>query len=128
MRIVYDDTQQNLVIDLLESFMDTLDLRAVVEYDYGMDRVQRYRVKELLNRHFNDSYCEIGNSVTHAHGIGNNCCYPVYYHDTDEIQHCANININQGLYGEVYVSLENYNKERIGQKYELHKYGIIRGA
>ena len=127
MRIVYDDTMQkelcNIVHDAMMHLNKRIDL--VVRYEYGMNRVQRAKVKERLNGVLEDYYMEIGNTVTHAHGIGNNCMYPVYYHsDNNEIQHCANININSGMYGEVYVSVEDYNGRKVGRGYELTRNGV----
>ena len=126
MRIVYDDTMQNQVVTLVAEYMTFLNkhMERVVSYEYGMDRVQRAKVKERLNGYLEDHYMEIGNTVTHAHGIGNNCQYPVYYHADNEIQHCANININSGMYGEVYVSIEDYNGRKVGRRYELTRHGV----
>ena len=126
MRIVYDDTMQNTFVDYVEEFMMILDVKSIVEYDYGMDRVQRYKVKELLNKFLGNRYMEIGNKATHAYGIGNNCNYPVFYYTKNEAQHCANININKGMFGEVFVSVEDYNGSRIGLIYEINKHGIKR--
>lgn len=126
MRIVYDDTMQSKVCDIVHKTMMYLNkhMDSVVRWEYGMYRVQRTRVKERLNSLLEDYYMEIGNTVTHAHGIGNNCMYPVYYHGENEIQHCANININSGMYGEVYVSVEDYNGRVVSKKYELRRYGV----
>lgn len=60
----------------------------------------------------------------HAHGIGNNCQYPVYYDADNETQHCANININSGMYGDVYVSIEDYNGRKVSPIYKLTRNGI----
>ena len=126
MRIVYDDTMQSKVCDIIHETMMYLNkhMDSVVRWEYGMYRVQRTRVKERLNGLLKDYYMEIGNTVTHAHGIGNNCMYPVYYHEENEIQHCANININSGMYGEVYVSVEDYNGRVVSKKYELRRHGV----
>lgn len=126
MKIVYDDYMQYYFDDLLREFMGDLNcnIKSVVSYEWGTDRVQMGKVKERLNNFLANYYMEIGNTVTHAHGIGNNCKYPVYYHAENEIQHCADININTGMYGEGYVSIEDYNGHRIGMAYELHKHGI----
>ena len=126
MKIVYDDYMQDYFDDLLREFMGNLNcnIKSVVSYEWGTDRVQMGKVKERLNNFLANYYMEIGNTVTHAHGIGNNCKYPVYYHAENEIQHCADININTGMYGEGYVSIEDYNGHRIGMAYELHKHGI----
>lgn len=126
MRIVYDDYMQDYFDDLLREFMGNLhcNIKSVVSYEWGTDRVQMGKVKEKLNNFLANYYMEIGNTVTHAHGIGNNCKYPVYYHAENEIQHCADINLNTGMYGEGYVSIEDYNGHRIGMAYELHTCGI----
>lgn len=126
MRIVYDDTMQKEACNIVHEAMMHLNRRIdlVVKYEYGMNRVQRVKVKERINGILEDYYMEIGNTVTHAHGIGNNCMYPVYYHADNEIQHCANININSGMYGEVYVSVEDYNGRVVGRKYELTRNGV----
>ena len=126
MRIVYDDAMQKTVVTLVAEYMARLNLnmKPVVKYDYGMERVQRAEVKKRLNGYLEDHYMEIGNTVTHAHGIGNNCQYPVYYHAENEIQQCASININSGMYGEVYVSVEDYNGKVVGRRYELTRHGV----
>lgn len=126
MRIVYDDAMQKTLIKVVNDVMLYLNqnIKVVVKYDYGTNRVQGGKVKELLNRVFADYGFEIGNNVTHAHGIGNNCRYPVYYHAENEVQHCADININTGLYGEAFVSIVDYNGKVIGTKYELTKHGV----
>jgi hypothetical protein len=129
MRIVYDDAMQNTVVTLVTEYLTWLNnhMDRVVQYEWGMDRVQSTKVKERLNGYLEDHSFEIGNTVTHAHGIGNNCQYPVYFYDVGEIQHCANININSGMYGEVYVSVEDYNGKRIGGVfYELTRHGVTR--
>lgn len=127
MRIVYDDAKQKDFIVAVERFMSYLNVSSIVEYNYGMDRVQRYLLRRKLDS-FLATYTKftIGNKATHAHGIGNNCNYPVYFTTSEEIQHCANININAGLYSEVFVSIEDYNGKRVGAKYELTPHGITR--
>ena len=126
MRVVYDDTMQEMAIKLVDKVMAHLNRRIdlVVEYEWGMDRVQRAKVKERINGALEDYSMEIGKTVTHAHGIGNNCMYPIYYNDINEIQHCANININNGLYGDVYVSIENYNGKVVSKRYKLTAHGV----
>ena len=129
MRVVYDDTMQGMVFGLIREYMEhlSLNMKRVTRREYGMERVQKTEVKERINGFIEDYSFEIGKTVTHAHGIGNNCQYPVYYHTTNEIQHCANININSGMYGEVYVSIEDYNGKRVGGIfYELTRHGVTR--
>ena len=124
MRIVYDDEMQNVLVYLVNKFMSELDIKSVVAYEWGTDRVQMNKFKEKLNKFLGSYSMEIGNKATHAYGIGNNCNYPVYFYSENETQHCANININTGMYGEGYVSVEDYNGKRVGITYELRKHGI----
>ena len=126
MRIVYDDTMVKEVKRLLENAMRNIDggIEKYTRYEYGMQRVQRPEVKKRINEIFNDCYMKIGNTVTHAHGIGNNCMYPVYFHGETEIQHCCNININSDMYGCLYICLEDYNGRVIGSKYEITRNGV----
>jgi len=42
MRIVYDDAKQPELVKAVEEFMDVLDVRQFVSYEWGTDRVQRY--------------------------------------------------------------------------------------
>lgn len=129
MRIVYDDKMQSRLVKLVEEYLTFLNnhMDRVVRYEWGMYRVQRSLVKERLQGYLEDYGFDIGKTVTHANGIGNNCQYPVYYVGSiDEIQHCANININSGLYDDVYVSIENYNAKRVGYRYELRRYGVTK--
>ena len=126
MRIIYDDNKQSIFVQAVSRFMAGLHTAEFTRYENGTDRIQMGMVKEGLNEYLRDYHMEIGKTVTHAHGIGNNCQYPVYYHPEDgiEIQQCAYINLNTGLYGEGFLSCEDYNGNRIGNAYELHKYGI----
>lgn len=129
MRIVYDDTMQLTACELIEEYVEAFNYRikSIVRYDWGMERVQMDIVKKMLNGFLEDYSFEIGNTVTHAHGIGNNCMYPVYYHTENEIQHCANINLNRGMYGEGYVSVEDYNGKKIrGFFYEITRHGVTK--
>ena len=129
MRIIYDDARQQEVVKLVVDCLVFLNshMDRVTRYEWGMDRVQRAKVKERLNGYLEDYGFEIGNTVTHANGIGNNCMYPVYYLDYPETQHCANININSGMYGEVYVSIEDYNGRRVSKSYKLTRNGVTVG-
>ena len=126
MRIVYDDTKQKEACELVHDAMMHLNRRIdlVVKWEYGMNRVQRVKVKEIIQGILEDYCFDIGNTVTHAHGIGNNCMYPVYYDADNEVQHCANININSGMYGEVYVNVEDYNGKIVSRRYELTRHGV----
>ena len=123
MRIVYDDAMQKEACEIVHDAMMHLNNRIdlVVRHEYGMNRVQRATVKERIDGILEDYGFGIGNTVTHANGIGNNCMYPIYYYANNEIQHCANININSGLYGDVYVSVEDYDGRVVSRKYLKQK-------
>lgn len=126
MRIVYDDTMQDAMVEAVGRFMDSFDVKGIIRYEWGTDRVQMHILREKLHLYLKRYRMSIGNKVTHAYGIGNNCQYPVYYHPegSDEIQQCGNININSGMYGEGFVSCEDYNRNRIGAAYEVRIRGI----
>ena len=127
MRIVYDDAKQTDLVKAVEDAMKSIDVRVFVTYSNGMNRVRMHKIKEWLNGRLAPLSLNIGNTVKHAHGIGNNCQYPVYYKPkgAEETQHCANINLNTGLYGEGYISIEDYNGSRVGPAYEIRaKWGV----
>lgn len=122
MRIVYDDKMQGKMVDAVTKFMRSLDVKPLVSYEWGMNRVQMHMLKEQLNRFLARYDMSIGNRVYHAYGIGNNCMYPMYYQPkgASEIQHCGNININRGMFGEGFVSCEDYNRTRVSPMWEVH--------
>lgn len=128
MRIVYDDATQGVMVAAVNEFMSGLDVKKIVEYENGMERVQMHKLKRLMDQYLGKRDFRIGDTVTHAHGIGNNCMYPVYYapEDAAEIQQCGNINLNTGMFGEGYVSCEDYNKRRVGPSYKVRACGIRR--
>lgn len=133
MRIIYDDTMQSEFVSVkLPNFLlryeeNPEELESIAKYDYGMTRIQVSLLKEQLNQAVKDCFFEIGNDVTHANGIGNNCRYPVYYTaNPDELQICCYISINKGMYGEAYMYCDDYNKKRIGSSYEInYRCGVI---
>ncbi len=126
MRIVYDDAMQGGMAEAVEGFMDSLDVKEIIRYEWGKDRVQMDVLKKRLGLYLEPYGFSIGNTVTHAYGIGNNCQYPVYYRPegVDELQQCGSINLNSGMYGEGFVSCEDYNGRRVGAAYELTTCGI----
>lgn len=132
MRIVYDDAKQGrFVAELLPDFLrcfsrGSKELKDITRYDYGMERIQSHLLKEKLNKYLSKYDFSVGDTVEHAHGIGNNCKHPVYYMaDSTELQICCYININKGLYDEVYLSCSDYNNNKLGSCYEITPYGIM---
>ena len=127
MRIVYDDKELPTLINTVNKFMQQLNQKSVTAYENSTDRIQMNQVREKLNEFLKlNCNMEIGTKVTHAYGIGNNCQYPVYYHVENEIQQCAYINLNSGMFGEGFVSLEDYNGHKVGESYEITPRHIIR--
>lgn len=125
MRIVYDDAKANKVVVALHNFMTwKLDIKSVFREENYMERVQLAELKNQLTHFFARDNFQIGNTVTHAYGIGNNCQYPVYYKAKDELQQCCAININIDPFGIGYVSLTDYNGKRISNSYKLTFYGV----
>lgn len=128
MRIVYDDAMQESMAAAVGKFMDSLDVKGITQYEWGTDRVQMGILKKRLSSYLEPYRFSIGNTVTHAHGIGNNCRYPVYYRPegVDELQQCGSINLNSGMYGEGYVNCEDYNGRRVGAAYEVTTRGVTK--
>lgn len=126
MRIVYDDAKLPQAVTACGQFMKELDVQFCVEYEYGTHRVQDSLVKKELNDFFRQHQFHIGNTVTHKHGIGNNCQYPLYYTgDEKEFQQVGYININSGMFGEVFVSINDYDQSLAGDyTYELTPRGV----
>lgn len=125
MRIVYDDAKAGKAVAALHDFMTwKLDIKSVVREENWMQRVQRAELKSQLSRFFARDNLRIGDTVTHAYGIGNNCRYPVYYEAENELQECCAININIDPFGDGYVSLEDYNGKRISEPYKLTSRGV----
>lgn len=125
MRIIYDDSKQATAIltvyQFAESLLSSGNTKRFTRQEWGMERVQMDRVKNALNAYISQYGFEIGKEATHAHNIGNNCKYPLYYYmNSDELQICAYINLNTGMYGDGYISLEDYNGEKVGPRYEFH--------
>ena len=48
MRIVYDDTKQDELVAAVEKFMASFDVKRIVQYEYGMDRVQMHILRESV--------------------------------------------------------------------------------
>lgn len=125
MRIVYDDAKADKAVAALHDFMTRrLDIKTVVREENWIMRVQRPELKRQIARIFAQDNLEIGDTVTHANGIGNNCRYPVYYKAGNELQQCCSININVDPFGTGYVSLEDYNGKRISRLYELTSHQV----
>lgn len=101
MRVVYDDSQANLVVDIIDECMEdfAVFVRSFFRYEEGMERIQPNILYERINKRLKEHGLRIGNTVTYAHGIGNNCAYPVYFDTPDEVQQCCTIHINLSPFG-----------------------------
>ena len=120
MRIVYDDAKSHEAVSAVKDFMEHhLDVKSVVREENWMEQVQRAELKEQLSRFIAKNNLIIGDTVTHYGGIGNNCQYPVYYKAENELQQCCSININVDPFGKGYVTLEDYNGNRISRLYKI---------
>jgi hypothetical protein len=125
MRIVYDDNQQPELCKLYKEFIDNLNPKEFLRFSYGSERINDSAVKNALQCFLKEHNFLIGDTVTHAHGIGNNCQYPVYYTgNPEELQQVAYINLNHGMFGEMYTSLDDYNQKLISRAYEISKWGV----
>lgn len=132
MRIIYDDTQQQEFTKELRYIMGYLEheLERVTRYDYGMNRIQWRLIKNYINHELdsntNHRY-QITDKNFDSSGIGNNHLFPVLYKASpEEFQQCAYISITQGMYSEVYITVEDYNGKTVGDSYEVTKHGIYR--
>lgn len=120
MRIAFDDTKANEVVDLLQRFMcDGLNVEVASKYEYGMNRIQRSSIIYQLGRFLADFGFWIGGKVTHANGIGNNWQSSIFYNAGDETQEVCYLNCNIDPFGVCYMSLEDYNGNRITGIYKL---------
>lgn len=126
MRVIYDDSQANLAVDIINECMEDFKvfMRSFFRYEDGMERIQPSILRERINRRLKEHGLRIGNAVTHAYNIANNCAYPVYFDTPDEIQQCCTIHINRSLYGEGAVYMKDYDNNTISKIYKLHYRGI----
>lgn len=128
MRVVYDDAKASEAVKAVRAFISRLRPMEITSYEYGMKRVRAGKLHRKLNAFLQRDYgMYIGNHATHAYGIGNNCRYPIHYKAGDEIQICAYININSGMFGELFVYLDSYEKERYGEGYTITTHGVRNG-
>lgn len=125
MRIAYDDAKQPEMVRVFEEFVKSLSVKSLRLYENGMNRIQRRRVWEQLDLRFQQFKFSLGSTATHANGIGNSCKYPVYYtgagtaEGVKELQVCGFVNINVGMYGECYMSCEDFDGRKISKLYEI---------
>ena len=121
MRIIYDDREIKKVCEYLDNFICwDIDIESISEQDYGSMRCQRHLFKKYFNTYLSERNMLIGKTATHANGIGNNNKYPIYYLvDDNNMEICGYININSGLYSEIYVSICDYNDDICSKKYEI---------
>lgn len=127
MRIVYDDAMQDVLVAEVKTFMSRLAIQPLLAEEWCMTRVQPPILRGQLNKALREKGLRIGNNVTHKNGIGNNCQYPVYYTPKDavETQQCAYININRGMCGEAFISIEDYDGRRVSPLYTILPCGKI---
>ena len=126
MRIVYDDERMPELSKVVYNFVTKMDVEKYLREENWMERVQSPLVRAALMNVLGEHRFSIGNKAAHAYGIGNNCDYPVFYHPEDgsEMQLCGNINLNTGMFGELYIYLDDYNGSRVGPAYEVTKFGV----
>lgn len=126
MRIVYDDAKQGELVDVLDSFFNGLNVKPFLEEEYGSQRIQEDKVKRRLNTCLGAYGMRIGDRAAHDYGIGNNCSYHVFFQPkgAKETQHCANLCLTTGMFGELFVSVEDYEGRLVSPVYELDEYGI----
>lgn len=126
MRIVIDDNKAPEAVKLFEEFIKIArkDIKSYLKEEWGCERIQINILKKSLNEFFDANNFKIGKTATHKHNIGNNNRYDVWYLAKDEMQECCKLNLNYGLYGEAYLYLTDYDEQKLGKSYELHRTGI----
>lgn len=123
-----DDSKMIDFCDMLSDCIDGMVVSSVVRRDYGSMRVMEPLVRKYIQKYMdmatetyfgkgyaNAFYIDVDHA-THAHDIGNNNEYPVIFHKKDsktgeliEDQILGYLNLNTGLYGELYLSLDDLN-------------------
>ena len=126
MRVVYDDSQANLAVDIIDECMEDFKvfIRSFFRYEDGMERISPSILRERLNKRLKEHGLRIGNTITHTHNIGNNCAYPIYFDTPDEIQQCCTIHITLSPFGQAGLYLKDYDNNTIGKTYRLGYRGI----
>lgn len=132
MRILYDDAQQQDFVEEIYKIISYLsvDIKHLTKYEYGTNRVKCNLVKNYINHElrFNtDNAYEIADRNYDTSGIGNNHSFPVFYKGSpEETQICAYIRITEGMYGEAYIKVTDFNDNAVTPVYHLNEYGIRR--
>ena len=120
MRIVFDDTKLGLFTEFISIWAHTRARNVQLkEYSYGMQRFSLKLVQRDIDGYLEEKKFEIGNDVYHAHGIGNNNRYPVYYNAENEKQQVGYLNIIIDPYGGCRVFVSDYNDDRVGALHKL---------
>lgn len=127
MRIIYDDSQAQKAVEIIYEFME--DFKAFTEcfirYEVsGLPCIQPDLVHKRLNERLKEHGFRIGNVVTHAYGLDNNCAYKVYFDAPNESQECCTLHINRSSSGQAYLYLEDYEGNKISKAYRLTFRGI----
>ena len=128
MRIIYDDSQAHLAVDIIdecmEAFKDSMEYFIRYEPEYKLPCIQPDLVHKRLNERLKKHGFRIGNTVTHAYGIDDNCAYKVYFDTPNESQECCTLHINCSSNGQAYLYLEDYDGNKISKAYRLTFRGI----
>jgi hypothetical protein len=126
MRIVYDDTQQQDFVEEIDTIMSYIstDIIYLTKKEYGTDRIKCSLIKNYINHElrFNtyNAY-EIADKNCDTSGIGNNHLFAVFYKGLpEETQICAYISITEGMYGEAYIKVVDFNDKNISGVYHLN--------
>ena len=110
MRRVYDDEKYDDIATQIMRIVDSINPKDVSEYDYGMDRVQTYKVRKYIGDRLG---CISFGKNTHAYGIGNNNAIEIVYKaNENEEQICGLLHLTDDMYGGCIVWVSDIDEVR----------------
>lgn len=128
MKIVYTDENRKLKIlgeltnsKELRDFLSK-NIRSMMKYSSGSDRLEPTLVKNEVNKFFKDYNLFISDDVKHAHGIGNNNAYSVKDLATDEF--IGRFSVNSDMFSSVYYYAQDISGNVVSNSYLMGKNGI----
>ena len=130
MRIVFDEDHDHIfaLVRVVTEFLTNNcrtegQMRCMTKYSYGIDRVEVNLVREQIAKFFSSTRFQIGKDCYHAHNIGNNNRYTVYFAADGELQFAGYLNLIDNMYGSVLVYVTDHLDHKRTSTYRLSRYG-----